>query len=535
MKREENLLHPLDFDGDLSHLRLNNPFDYQSHPAVVSAARSVVAEAMRSAALREELERGKMLGVLVVRGGGGEVGYLAAFSGSIGGVARVEGFVPPIYDLDCEGGYFREGEARISALGERIKRAAWDAKYIELKSNYEALCRQGAAEIKEAKEIYNRGRASRATQPRTPQSDRESQYQKAQIKRVSAAASSREEAKRAELEVIERGIERLKQERAELSNALQRRMFESYRVVNGRGEWRSMLTIFEEHCHRLPPAGAGECAAPKLLHYALTNGYTPLSIGEFWCGESPRGEVREAGRFYAACRGKCHPILGFVLQGLDVETAQQREQIEAIHIVYEDAALVILNKPAGMLSVNGRVDTPSVEEWVGERYSEGVVVHRLDQDTSGLLVVAKSGEIYRAMQRQFIARTIEKRYVAVVEGIVAEQEGVVELPMRGDPLDRPRQVIDRERGKSAITHYRVISRSYDDNTTRLALSPHTGRTHQLRLHCAHSKGLAAPIVGDRLYGRGADSAPRMMLHAESIVFAHPTTGERVELSCEATF
>lgn len=533
--RDERVLHPLNYDGDLSHVRLNNPFEYQPHPAVLLAARSVVEEAMRCDALREELERGKMLGVLVVRSREGEEGYLAAFSGSIAGVTRVEGFVPPIYNLDCEGGYFREGEARISALGERIKGAESAEEYLKLKGDYEALCREGEEEIAKAKQIYSESRASRATQPRTPQSDRESQYQKAQIKRVSAAARSREEAKRGEIEAREREVERLRTERAELSNALQRRMFESYRVVNGRGEWRSMLSIFEEHCHRLPPAGAGECAAPKLLHYALTNGYTPLSIGEFWCGASPRGELREAGQFYGACRGKCHPILGFVLQGLDVETAQQREGTEPIHIIYEDDALVVVNKPAGMLSVKGRVDTPSVEEWVGERYSDGVVVHRLDQDTSGLLVVAKSGAIHRQMQRQFIARRVEKGYVAVVEGIIAKEEGVIELAMRGDIDDRPRQMVDRERGKSATTHYRVISRSADDNTTRLALSPHTGRTHQLRLHCAHREGLAAPIVGDRLYGRGVDSAPRMMLHAERIAFTHPTTGERVELRCEATF
>ena len=340
----------------------------------------------------------------------------------------------------------------------------------------------------------------------------------------------------------------------EESRRLQRLLFANYNFVNGKGESKNLLEIFKEEkpiipidewfssavsnqpsAFRLPPSGAGECCAPKLLQYALTHGLKPIALAEFWVGAPSRTEIRQEGAFYAPCSGKCVPILKHVLEGLQV--TGYRLPVMGYgepKILFEDDYLMVVNKPAGLLSVPGKNDEPSVEDYFKFKISNCKfikAVHRLDQDTSGLLVLAKTPEVYKTLQAYFQRRDILKRYEAVCKGLGDERirgledEGIIELPLLPNPYDRPRQMVDREHGKVAITRY-VIRERRDDGTILVDFYPLTGRTHQLRVHAAHPDGLNAPIVGDRLYGDGLQVTgygKRLMLHAAEIKFMHPVT------------
>jgi tRNA pseudouridine32 synthase/23S rRNA pseudouridine746 synthase len=304
-------------------------------------------------------------------------------------------------------------------------------------------------------------------------------------------------------------------------------------MLNARGESKDLVDIWRDYHTSpklqqrfpLPPGGSGDCCAPKLLQCAYQHHWQPVAMAEFWMGESPRGEIRHDGHYYPACRGKCLPILTFMLQGLEVEKEGSASASAAdVQVVYEDAAVLVVDKPSGMLSVPGRIDAPSVQQLLAARYGEVFMPHRLDMDTSGLLVVARNVDAYKQLQSQFYARTIYKRYMALLDGYLpVGRRGTISLPMRPDPLDRPRQVVDYVHGKQAVTDYEVLSN--DAGRTLVSLIPHTGRTHQLRVHCAHPDGLGLPIVGDPLYGR---KARRLCLHAAELAFTHPVTGERMK-------
>ena len=257
-------------------------------------------------------------------------------------------------------------------------------------------------------------------------------------------------------------------------------------------------------------------------------------MAEFWWGPSPKSEVRYHGEFYPACRGKCKPVLTWMLQGLEVDPDPETSGFlhQGIEVIYEDETIAAVYKPSGMLSVPGKTDDYSVATWAKERWAASMLPHRLDLMTSGIMLVAKTTEAYHHLQDQFAARTIKKKYLAVVEGEVQQAHGVIDLPLSSDPMNRPCQIVDYEHGKRAITEYRVLDHQLSPIThhsiTLLALYPHTGRTHQLRMHCAHQEGLGHPILGDELYGHKAD---RLYLQAESIAFVHPTTGKRLHLFC----
>lgn len=327
----------------------------------------------------------------------------------------------------------------------------------------------------------------------------------------------------------------------QMSQDLQLWLFRQYRLLNARGETRDLVDIWQDY-HRspriqkkypLPPGGTGDCCAPKLLQYAYQHHLKPVCMAEFWWGPSPKSEIRQHGQFYPACRGKCKPILTWMLQGLDVDP--NPEETGAPHlqpeIVYEDEALALLNKPAGMLSVPGRTENYSVATWAQQRWEGAMMVHRLDMWTSGLILVAKTAEAYHHLQRQFEEHTIKKKYLALVEGTPEKGHGIIDLPLIYDPVNRPRQVVDYERGKRAITEYRVLS-TQSPGVTLLALWPHTGRTHQLRMHCAHPDGLGCPIVGDELYGHKSD---RLYLQAQAITFVHPVSGKRMHFELSVAF
>ena len=325
-----------------------------------------------------------------------------------------------------------------------------------------------------------------------------------------------------------------------LSQQLQLWLFRQYRMLDAKGEEKDLVEIWRDYHQNpkiqkkfpLPPGGTGDCCAPKLLQYAYKEHYKPICMAEFWWGPSPQSEIRHHGEFYPACRGKCKPVLTWMLQGLDVDPDPEMSGFlhEGVEIIYEDDAIAAVYKPAGMLSVPGKKDDYSVGTWAKERWDGSMLPHRLDLLTSGIMLVAKTTEAYHHLQDQFAARTIKKKYLAVVEGLVEQEHGIIDLPLNSDPLNRPRQIVDFENGKRAITEYRVQGTAEWEGrkVTMLALYPHTGRTHQLRMHCAHKQGLGCPIVGDELYGRKSD---RLYLQAESIAFVHPITGKRMHLFC----
>ena len=321
----------------------------------------------------------------------------------------------------------------------------------------------------------------------------------------------------------------------QMSQELQTWLFHQYQLLNARGEVKDLVDIWQEYYSRpklrqkypLPPGGTGDCCAPKLLQYAYQHYLHPVCMAEFWWGQSTKEELRQHLNYYPACRGKCMPILTWMLQGLDVDPNPETLGYEHMEIpnIYEDNDILVVDKPSGILSVPGRMEDYSVETVMQQRYPGSIVAHRLDMGTSGLLIVAKHIEAYHPLQQQFIRHEVKKKYVALLEH-TGQGSGIVSLPMRPDPMNRPRQVVDMEHGKRAVTRYEFIS----DHL--VALWPETGRTHQLRIHCAHPDGLSNPIVGDELYGT---KGQRLCLHAAEIWFKHPISGEEMHFETTPDF
>lgn len=518
------------------------PFHYTPHPLCVAAAGEVGRYLSTKGEWQGELRKGKMFGVLIVRTGEGEVGYLAAFSGILAGKNRHTYFVPPVYDVQEPDGFFRIEEEQISGINRRIEELQADVRYKDCKqrlADETILAGQVLDDIRgrmKAAKVERDRLRSTVTRVDSEQLIRESQFQKAELKRQKQYWKDHLASLQAEVEVFETEIERLKAERKTRSAALQQWLFKQFRMLNARGEERDLCNLFKDTVQKTPPAGAGECAAPKLLQYAYRNGWQPLAMAEFWWGDSPKNEIRRHGYYYPACKGKCGPILKHMLQGLHVEENPLETDMHRdteLEIMYEDEWLSVVNKPAGMLSVPGKSDIDSVYGRVRRMYPEAtgpMVVHRLDMATSGLILIAKTKEVHQNLQAQFKNRTVCKRYVAWLDGIVEKKEGHIELPLRPDPEDRPRQVVDAVHGKPAVTDYTVLH--YDSGRTFISFILKTGRTHQLRVHSAHPLGLNAPIVGDELYGRKAD---RLYLHAEYLGFIHPVSGVYMEIEKESGF
>ena len=459
-------LHPL-YSEIAPPERFTYPFCYEPHPLCQLAAKEVQAYIASHAEIKEDADRGKMFGVLVVSeshspltNNHSPLSFLAAYSGLLAGRNDWDYFVPPVYDAQQPDGHFKMKEREISELS----RTSSDT------------------------------RASR-----------------------------------------------------ELSQELQLWLFHQYQLMNARGETKDLVDIWQNYYDRpklrakypLPPGGTGDCCAPKLLQYAYQQGLKPVCIAEFWWGQSTKEEVRQHGKFYPACRGKCKPILTWMMEGLDVEVNPETLGFPHLEIetIYEDDALLVVNKPSGMLSTPGRVEEYSVETVMQQRYPDAMIAHRLDMGTSGLMIVAKSMATYHPLQEQFVKHQVKKRYIAFLEASTLytlnstlPTKGRISLPLRPDPMNRPRQIVDYEHGKRAVTDYEFLTSDISHQTSSLvALYPQTGRTHQLRIHCAHPDGLGCPIKGDELYGTKAD---RLYLHAEQIWFRHPLTGEEMHFKCE---
>ena len=544
------------FKKPVSHLALPEkftyPFHYTPHPLCVLAAEEVKAYIASRKEWQEELASGKMFGVLIVQTDNGitnneenQIGYLAAFSGNLAGKNLHPYFVPPVYDLLQPEGFFKIEEEQISAINIRIRELENSSSYLDSKEKWKieteqakAVLNQAKAELKMAKEAREIRRQSSPELSEEEQASliRESQYQKAEYKRLEKEWKKRLEELETEVRYFDIEIERLKTERKERSAALQRKLFEQFRMLNAQGEVKDLYTIFEQTVQKVPPAGAGECALPKLLQYAYLHQLKPLAMAEFWWGDSPKNEIRHHGYYYPSCKGKCEPILQHMLQGLEVDENPLLNPVheeEELEIVFEDEWLLVVNKPAGMLSVPGKEDVVSVYSMMRERYPDAdgpLIVHRLDMATSGLLVVAKTKQVHQNLQAQFKNRSVGKRYIALLQGSVSQDAGTVELPLCPNPLDRPRQMVHTGYGKPAVTDFEVLERK--DNRIRIAFYPRTGRTHQLRVHAAHPLGLHCPIIGDELYGRKAE---RLYLHAEMLELTHPVTGKRISITQKADF
>ena len=526
--------------------RFTYPFCYTPHPLCILAAKEVQSYLTRQTAWKDELRQGKMFGVLIVQTEHGETGYLAAFSGILAGKNLHPFFVPPVYDLLQPQGFFKIEEENISSINRNIRQLENDKAYAALSAELartiqsaEDILATAKAQLKEAKTAREQRRKEKELNAQEEaELIRESQFQKAEYKRLERSWKARITTLHTQTEDWERRISALKSERKTRSAALQQKLFEQFGMLNYRGEVKNLCEIFGQTVHKTPPAGAGECAAPKLLQQAYLHGWKPIAMAEFWWGDSPKTEIRHHGHYYPACKGKCEPILQHMLQGLQVEENPMLKRMQVpsknLEIVYEDPWLSVINKPAGMLSVPGKEDAVSVYSLMREQYPEAdspLTVHRLDMATSGLMLIAKTKRVHQNLQAQFKNRLVRKRYVALLEGIVPKDKGTVDLPLCLNPLDRPRQMVHTEHGKPAITDYQVLER-LDGKRTRIVFYPRTGRTHQLRIHAAHPLGLHCPIIGDELYGEKAD---RLYLHAEYLEFTHPITGETVRITKEAEF
>lgn len=536
-------LFKIQISQDALPRKFTYPFHYTPHPLCVAAAEEVQAYLANRKEWENELKQGKMFGVLIVQTASGDIGYLAAFSGILAGSNVHPYFVPPVYDLLQPSGFFKIEEENITAINMRIKEVEESAAYQSSKQKLAATIKEAEKALASAKENLKAAKEARDKR-RNRQPDetelaamiRESQFQKAEYKRLEHDWKERIACLKEETKRFTKKTEALKAERKSRSAALQQQLFRQFRMLNNWGQARDLCDIFTDTVQKTPPAGAGECAAPKLLQYAYLHQLQPIAMAEFWWGASPKTEIRRHGYYYPACKGKCEPILRHMLQGLDVEDnpLQKEEHPNAEpEIVYEDEWLVVVNKPAGMLSAPGKGENYSVRQWAAERYPEAtgpLIVHRLDMATSGLLLIAKTKEVHQNLQAQFKNRTVKKRYIALVDGLIPYEKGTISLPLCPAPLDRPRQIVNQEFGKPAVTDYEVLSRQ--TNYTRLAFYPLTGRTHQLRVHAAHPLGLNCPIVGDPLYGKAAE---RLYLHADSIEFKHPVTKQTVLLKKVAEF
>ena len=567
------------------------PFCYDVDPLAEAASEELQHYIATTGLMSAEKGCGKMFGVLVVEyedeTGALQRGFLAAYSGLLGGRNDWQYFVPPVFDAQQPDGHFKRTEREISAINHEISAIEHDPQYLQSVAQYEEMTKRLQAEVEAFKVEVDAAKARRDARRKSgePLSDeeqaemvRESQFMKAELRRRRKAMEQAESTFHNPHATLLKSLHR---KRKQMSDELQRWLFAAYRMLNAKGEERDLIDIFREYTHAMPPAGAGDCCAPKLLQYAYQHRLRPVCMAEFWWGESPASEIRHHLHYYPACRSKCLPILTHMLKGLDVAPnplAQKRHTAEP-RVLYADEYILVVDKPAGMLSVPGKVDdsaSVSVEEYFANNSKFKTqnskflkAAHRLDMDTSGLLVLARTEQAYVELQRQFASRETVKRYEAVLCGVPKHTTShstfhndvpepitqnsklkiqnsstqpdscleAISLPLIADINDRPRQRVDMEHGKPALTLYNIVEvRTADANTavayttkkvdkglTLVHLYPKTGRTHQLRVHCAHPQGLACPILGDPLYG--TERADRMYLHAAELTFRHPITGE----------
>ncbi|WP_417880971.1 pseudouridine synthase [Vibrio sp.] len=558
------------FTTDVSDIDLPEkftfPFCYEPHPLSQIAAKQLQQYLESQADWQHDFgfeesrkEAGKMFGVLVVKNAQEELGFLSAFSGKLAEKNHLPHFVPPVFDMLTEGSFFLEGTAPINKINHRIKQLESEPELALLQQTIRDFNQQAQQEIEalrlsivESRKQRKALRKQAENQHQNNQIDdqdlqaifadlgKQSVAEKAQQKHLKAHWQQQIEEAEQQLQQKVAVIERLKQDRKQQSAKLQRELFAQYQFLNQDQQSKSLLDIFETTANPTPPAGSGECAAPKLLQYAFAHGFTPICLAEFWWGASPKSEIRQHKKYYPACQSKCHPILSHMLEGIELDEnplLKNHAEGQDIDIIYQDEAIVVVNKPAEFLSVPGVNVKDSVYTRLQALYPdvEGpFVLHRLDMSTSGLLVFALTKRANKGLQKQFITRGVEKKYVALLDGKLSETSGDIDLPLCGDLEDRPRQMVCFEYGKPAQTHWQLVETLTINGLekSKVYLYPKTGRTHQLRVHCAHQNGLNMPITGDDLYG---EKANRLHLHAQQLAFDHPYTKERMVFEVKTGF
>lgn len=538
--------------------RFTFPFYYQPHPLCLLAVEQLQEYLETQSDWQHnfgfsgsaETAVGKMFGILLVQNQQGEVGYLSAFSGKIADGHQLAHFVPPVFDMLEPDGFFRKGQDELSQITEQIKQLAGNPLIATYKTELTAKEAAGFLAIQAHRARMITGRRDRKERRVIAQKSlnneeflqmkhrlsKESIQQKNHLRDLKFHWGEQSQKARDNLSHFTDEITTLKRQRRDLSYSLQQRLFDNYRFLNKDGVRKNLRDVFKDTHQQVPPAGAGECAAPKLLQYAFQHDLKPLAMAEFWWGQSPKSEIRKHQHFYAACLGKCRPILTHMLEGIDVDEnplLTNPAEGKTIKIVYQDDVMVVINKPVNFLSVPGKNIEDSVYLRMKQSYPSAtgsLIVHRLDMLTSGLMVIALNKDVHKKLQKQFINRTVKKRYVALLDGLLDADEGIVDLPLRVDLDDRPRQLVCYEYGKAAKTKWQVIARN--NNQTKVYFHPITGRTHQLRIHSAHINGLNTAIVGDDLYGTKAE---RLYLHAETLELNHPTTKALMHFQVEAEF
>lgn len=538
--------------------RFTFPFYYEPHPLTKIASSELQhyletqTELDHNFGLNENQEGliiGKMFGVLVVQDNQGKIGYLSAFSGKLAESNEHERFVPPVFDMLIENSFFLKEQYILNDINAQVKDLENDEEYKRLKNDLEEFTAQSIREIAASKKQLksnkeNRKKLRERRKNVINEQDyarfeayliRHSHYDTHQFNLLNNKWKQQLDDIQSALSQFESKIETLKNERKEKSGALQQQLFEQYSFLNKDKTKRSLQSIFSETVFGKPPAGAGECATPKLLQYAFLHDLKPLAMAEFWWGAPPKSEIRKHKQFYPACNGKCKPILKHMLEGIPLDENPlliNQGEGKNLEIIYEDDSFVVVNKPAELLSVPGIQIQDSVLTRLEAKLDpvEPLIIHRLDMSTSGLLVVAKTKEAHKDIQSQFIKRTVTKRYTALLSKVIDGDEGEIRLPLRGDLDDRPRQIVCFEFGKKAVTKWKAVEKN--ETTTKVHFWPLTGRTHQLRMHAAHEDGLNAPIVGDDLYGTSTD---RLHLHAAFLSFVHPVTKETVSFEIKEDF
>ena len=555
------------FKADISSISLPDkftfPFYYGPHPLSVIASQELqehltsqqkwkhnFGNPIATEKIDQKVPIGKMFGVLVVKNKNNELGYLSAFSGKIADKNHHPKFVPPVYDMLIEGNFFIEGGKEIIAINKTLEILEQEKEYITALNLFKKEKELHDVKLIEKKQQINSfKKARKKIRERAKKEISDENYnvlhedQKEESLKQQYFYRKESQELKDELQIVQDAlnvyldkITLLKLQRKELSNTLQNRLFNEYKFLNAKAETKNLLNIFESTVLKKPPAGAGECAAPKLLQYAFLHDLTPITLAEFWWGQSPSGDIKKHKHYYPACRGKCEPILHHMLQGIKVDPNPMLGNPglgKKIQILFEDEHFVIINKPAELLSVPGKNIIDSVHERMKAKYPKAdgpLIVHRLDMSTSGIMVIALTKKSYDYIQKQFINRSIKKRYIAQLDGVPATKEGIIELPLRVDLNDRPRQIVCYEHGKASKTRWKLLKVLNEKATVQFY--PVTGRTHQLRMHAAHFKGLNIPITGDDLYGT---KSSRLHLHAEYIEFTHPESMKVVKFKCDADF
>ncbi|OUR61067.1 RNA pseudouridine synthase [Colwellia sp. 39_35_sub15_T18] len=559
--------------------RFTFPFCYEPHPLCLLAAHELQQQLQQQLSHHQKLsaefaQTGKMFGVLLVATEQGDIGYLAAFSGKLFADTPADtlvnknsiNFVPAVVDIEAQTDFFNAESKIINQLNSELEKLLLNPQLVEYQQALTIMFNHQDEQLalhQSQMSLNRQVRKVKRVQAKASLSDdelaacfqqlaKESVFDKNQLRDLKQYWRDLIAQEQQKLTVLTDEINAIKNKRKKLSTRLQKKLFKEYRLLNSAGVEKDVMALFQQAPYPIPPAGTGDCAAPKLLQYAFRHKLKPLAMAEFWWGPAPKSEIRQHKKFYGACSGKCQPILKHMLEGITLDDNPLLVNPalgKILEIVYQDNDMVVVNKPSEFLSVPGKSIEDSVYLRIKQQFPQAtgsLIVHRLDMSTSGLMVLALTKRAQKNLQQQFINRTIKKRYEAILEGDIKEilkleaEQGEINLPLRGDLEDRPRQLVCFEHGKHAKTQWQVID--IIDGKTKLYLQPVTGRTHQLRMHCAHPQGLNMPILGDDLYGHNCvdshssdNNTQRLYLHAQRLTLHHPVTKNIMTFEVAADF